>query len=933
MKLKSTTALSTAIALALCANIDVALAQDAAQVVGTGESAAGEDYESVLEEVVVTGIRGSLQRSLDTKRDSDSHVEVISSEDIGKMPDRNIADSLQRVPGVTISAASANEGAFDENDRVSMRGTSPSYTQTLLNGHNVASGDWFVLNQTGTVGRSVSYSLLPSELVDRVVVHKSYEAKLVEGGLTGSIDIMTHSPLNFAEGMTFSGNLGAVYADLPGDTDPQLSGLFNWKNPDATIGVMVQAFYQQRHLRRDGQEILGYNVIGPADAAAVANPSLVGVFYPSLMGSALFEQERERVGGQMTVEFSPADNLTFVIDGFVSNLDAANYNRNYMLWGSRIIQGGAVPDAGYVVRDNTLVEANFTADPTRQYGIYDQISRPGDESSSEYVSSAFEWAMNEQWIFQGEIGTSEGSGKTPTQDVAEWDLGLGTGAGWQLNGVGAANWNLGSTETSQPGTPLEDVRLDWIFGYQDIDVEDEEDWLQLDSQYLLKRGALTSIDFGLRGADHSRDLDQVTAQGPGCIDAGGNVVAFDWSQQFFCPVGARSPFDPANWPSGYANYPGDFGSGLGGSFPANIWYYSPAQLTEYNEMTDRNPVSRFYYPGAYGLDETSAAAYVQFNFTGVRWSGNLGLRYVNTEEDITTYVNTSAADPDAINTSAFGPFKTVVTNHDYNDWLPTSNVRYELTDDMYLRGSATRTLGRPDYSALAGSVSLLPPAVEGATGSGSGGNPDLEPILSTNLDFTWEWYFAERALLSASVFYMDIDNYVALGREMRSIFTIDAQNPQGRFVEYELTIPVSSSADVTGFEIAWQQPFGENWGILANYSYADGDTEDGSPMLGTSENTYNLGGYFETESFSARVAYNYRSSFYSGLDRNSAFFQDDVQSVDASVGYTINDNFIVSLDGRNLTDETIEYYAESKERPRSIYTNGRQYYLNLRFSF
>jgi iron complex outermembrane receptor protein len=296
-------------------------------------------------------------------------------------------------------------------------------------------------------------------------------------------------------------------------------------------------------------------------------------------------------------------------------------------------------------------------------------------------------------------------------------------------------------------------------------------------------------------------------------------------------------------------------------------------------------------------------------------------------------VNTTAADPDAITTSAFGPYKTVVTNPDYSDWLPTANVRYELTEDMYLRGSATRSLGRPDYSALAGSVSLLPPAVEGGTGSGSGGNPDLEPILSTNFDLTWEWYFAERALLSASVFYMDIDNYVALGRETRSIFTIDAQNPEGRYVDYELTIPVGSSADVTGFEVSWQQPFGENWGILANYSYADGDTADGSPMLGTSENTANLGGYFETESFSARVSYNYRSSFYSGLDRNSAFFQDDVQGVDATVGYAFNDNFTLSLDGRNLTDETIEYYAESTERPRSIYINGRQYYLNLRFNF
>src|SRR5210317_764663 len=258
MKLKKSTVLSAAIAIALFANVDMVWSQDAVPE--------NENNEGVLEEVIVTGIRGSLQRSLDAKRDSESHVDVISSEDIGKMPDRNIADSLQRVPGVTISAASANEGAFDENDRVSMRGTSPSYTQTLINGHNIASGDWFVLNQTGTVGRSVSYSLLPSELVEQIIVRKAYEAKLVEGGITGSVNIITHSPLHFDSGFTFNGNAGLVYADLPEKTDPQLSGLVNWKNEAATVGIMVQAFGHKRHLRRDGQEILGYNVIAGGDA-------------------------------------------------------------------------------------------------------------------------------------------------------------------------------------------------------------------------------------------------------------------------------------------------------------------------------------------------------------------------------------------------------------------------------------------------------------------------------------------------------------------------------------------------------------------------------------------------------------------------------------------------------------------------------------------
>src|SRR5258708_7131458 len=175
-----------------------------------------------LQEIVVTGIRKSVELSLEAKRDSTEITEVITAEDIGKMWDKNVADSLARLPGITTSAAGANEGGFDENDRVSMRGTNPSLTQTLINGHNVAAGDWFVLNQTGTVGRSVSYTLLPSEIVSQIVVHKSSEASLVEGGVAGSVDIITRKPLDFRKPFTFEASAGAVYADLPSKSDPQL---------------------------------------------------------------------------------------------------------------------------------------------------------------------------------------------------------------------------------------------------------------------------------------------------------------------------------------------------------------------------------------------------------------------------------------------------------------------------------------------------------------------------------------------------------------------------------------------------------------------------------------------------------------------------------------------------------------------------------------
>ena len=203
MRIARSTLIGTAVAMALFGRNNVVQAQ-------TSGDATTSNQNEQLQEVVVTGIRASLEQSIELKRSADSVVDVVTAEDIGKMPDKNIADSLKRVPGVTISSAGASEGGFDENDRVSLRGTGPSLTQTLINGHNVASGDWFVLNQVTTVGRSVSYTLLPSELVSKVIVHKSSEADLVEGGVSGTVDIITRRALDFHKSFNFEVSAGAV---------------------------------------------------------------------------------------------------------------------------------------------------------------------------------------------------------------------------------------------------------------------------------------------------------------------------------------------------------------------------------------------------------------------------------------------------------------------------------------------------------------------------------------------------------------------------------------------------------------------------------------------------------------------------------------------------------------------------------------------------
>jgi iron complex outermembrane receptor protein len=215
-------------------------------LMGLAFQAQAQQVPQTTETVTVTGIRASLEKSLDTKKNADTVVEVVTAEDIGKMPDRNIADAVQRLPGVTISSQSGGSGGFDENDRVSLRGTNPSLTQTLINGHAVSSGDWFVLDQVGLVGRSVSFSMLPSELVSQVIVRKTATADLVEGGIPGAIDIITRRPLQFAKQVTLEGAVGAVYSDLPKKWDPQVNALINWKNDVGTVGVMAQGFVEKR---------------------------------------------------------------------------------------------------------------------------------------------------------------------------------------------------------------------------------------------------------------------------------------------------------------------------------------------------------------------------------------------------------------------------------------------------------------------------------------------------------------------------------------------------------------------------------------------------------------------------------------------------------------------------------------------------------------
>lgn len=890
------TPIASAVALVLSGMVSIAHAQPAAPA----------------QTVEITGIRASLQQSITQKRGSDSLVEVITAEDIGKMPDKNVADSLARVPGVTISSASASEGGFDENDRVSLRGTNPSLTQTTINGHMIGSGDWFVLNQVGTVGRSVSYSLLPSELVSKVIVRKSSQADLVEGGVAGTVDIITRRPLEFRKALTLEASIGAVHADLPGTTDPQFSGLLAWKNEQNNLGIMVQVFSQKRHLRRDGIETLGYSTIAPGSAIAKSNPNLSGVAYPNVIGSALFEQVRERTGGLIDVQLKPTAGLSFDLTGFSSEMKASNYNRNYMIWNSRILSGGAgqAPDPGYEVRNGTLVSATFsnkgTAADKKQYVIVDQILRPDANSRTEFVNLDSSWRANDKLTLSSKIGSSKGKGDTPRQAVFEGDV-FNTGAAYKLRGLSAPDSSLpAGSASSFAGTAL-----DWVFGASPARTVDKEDWAQVDAEYALDAAGITTIKFGARSAKHSRNSVWV-AQGP------------KWS---------ADPFATANLPAWNGQvYPSDFGKGLsGGNFLRNVWQLDPAVLEAWGEKySNRDPLERQYFPGEFAMSEKNSAGYAMANLEGKGWVGNVGLRLVKTKVNVLTNVAIagSVCDvmkpcsvPGAITTSAFGSFYRKDVPNTHNDVLPSANFKIDLSKDLVGRLAIAKTMARPDYSALGGSVSL-----DDTNLTGNGGNPNLKPIRSTNFDAALEWYFAPRSLASFGVFHMDLQNYVSFGVSQAQYFN----EQRKRFETYSISSPINSRGRVSGFEIGWQQPIAGGFGAIANYTYADGEERGGKELVGNSKNTYNLAAYFENDKLNARVAYTYRSAFFNGLDRASAQHQAATGVVSASLGWKFNDRLTLSIDGMNLNNPTLKYYGDNTDQLTAMYNNGRQYYITLR---
>lgn len=900
-----------------------------ALVLGAAAPAMAADAASTVGEVVVTGIRESLEKAIEIKRTSDLHVEVISSDDIGKLPDKNVADALQRLPGVNTTSAASGEGGFDENDRVSIRGTSPSLTQVLVNGHSISTGDWFILDQFSTVGRSVSFTLLPSEMVQTTAVYKTQDASLIEGGVAGDVNIVTRRPFDFHQPLTFQGAVQGVYNSLTKQTKPQFNGLAAWQSADGTFGAIIQGFYENRSVRRYGQETLGYTQIDGTMQTGVSHPELKGVWAPTLIGSTLFEQERKRGGGDLMLQWRPNDKLEVRLDGFYSKLNATNHNDNYMFWGSRELNNNS--PTSFTVANNTLTSATFPliGPPTVAHPagapveglVVDNIIRPDASGTSYYVNLDADYHASDTLTFYGEIGYTKGVGKTPTEPAFEVDGFTGisyapSGNGWAVT---PANIN--------PASPA-GLSNDWAWN-ETFTSTDKETYGKVDGVLNVNQGVFKDVMFGLRYADHTRQVD---GWDRGCtLGADGQ-----------CWTSPTMPFSATN----PAPYPSGFNSGALGipGLLIPIAGNPDTIVSILNGIKDgvHGPISsivqpqNYYWPGAFKVTEKDFSGYLMAKVGGDGWRGNVGLRIVQTKEN--AYVNVSdpaGLNPAVITTSAYGDYYINHVDHNYVDFLPSINLTFDVKEHVLLRVAAAETMSRPDFSALGGTVSLTD-----VTLTGNGGNPNLKPIKAAVYDAALEWYYAPTSLASVSVFYQDLSSFVTFGTSkavylnaLLSKPLVPGGPPVPVFSTYTISSPTNTTGEVKGVELQVQQPLPYNFGFQANATYVDSEDADGNPLVGTSRWTYNVVGYYENAGFSGRLAYTYRSHFFVGLDRSAAENQENYGSLDGSLNYRINKNLELTFDALNITNSKLKYYALNKTQPRAVYDNGSQIFFGLRVKY
>ncbi|MFT4924689.1 MAG: iron complex outermembrane receptor protein [Phenylobacterium sp.] len=811
-----------------------------------------------IEMIQVTGIRGSVVQSLNTKRFSNSTVDAVTAEDIGKFPDQNVAESLQRITGVSITRS------FGEGERVSIRGTTESQNRTLLNGQAVGSADWW----TGSAAnRGFNYSMLPSEIVAGLEVYKSPEADIDEGSIGGTVIVNTRKPLDIESGK-FAASALAQYSDISGETDPQLSGMYSWKNDQETFGALFSVVRQQRNLRRDGIEAWSW---AKRDITMADGTVHEDVYSPGGGGSAMFSQERVRVGGNLTLQYRPTDVTEVTFNALSSTMDMDNTNQNF-LW----LPGRA--DSAYESIDlieHPVVGTMATGGTIGESATGNNILDETKVRNSKIKTESYDLKIDHEfdvWSSSVHMGYTKGSGGSS----ADRSVGWGGNSAYSYDASDAED-----IKTSYATNPADGSQWDLDFLRYDSNYsEDDETYVQTDFEREIDLSIFSSIKMGFKYRDHARFNTKHTTD-------------------------ARTDL---NW--SLADYslamPSDFLQEQA----------SAGTLTNY-AITDSNKIRRegdalgwdyrVLKASTFDIGEKIMAGYIKADINADSLRGNIGVRLVQTDQTSAAYVGDTWTQQDS----------------DYFDILPSLNLAVDLTDELVFRVSAARVMSRPDYADMTSSTSY-----NTETQTGSGGNSSIDPYRATQFDFGLEWYFSDAGILSAALFHKDVQSFIDTNASLEvhegvEILINRPVNGKGGTIQgFEV-----------GYQQELFEGFGLSANYT--YVDGEAKDADGNDVSipGNSDHTVNVSTYYENDDISGRISYNYRTGYDTG--KGWPGYVSDYGQIDASMAYNLTENISVIFEATNLTNERTFTFQEKgvEQALTGNYADGRRFVTGVRMNF
>lgn len=874
------------------------------------------DPKDSLEEVVVTGVRASLDSAQDLKKQSDQVIDSIVAEDIGKLPDNNVADALARVTGVQIRRDSG------EGNAVLIRGL-PNIT-TLLNGREVFT----------TFSRFIALADIPATMLKRVDVYKTSSAELLEGGIAGTIDVSTRHPFD-SEGFHFNSNIRGVYSDKSKSTDPDLGLTLSdtWDTGAGDIGVLIGASYTPRNYHEErafnvAPEPQGFrfDAAHPAPVADIKGPFVIGQI--PIAG------DRRRTAFNAAVEWRPSDRSKIYFDGFQTD-----YKNDFELdffvglpWlGDGNLSATVFPGTN---QTKTLTNHNVFTITSTQANRAHSITRQGA------VGGSFQTENGLTFSTDFAKTTSSNEFQNPIMDVSTIvpDVFVDTNHnGTMLMDYGGANYDIKNGRNFSIAN--------WFDNYGRDD-GDSSDWRGDVEWKPESASVLTSLSAGLRWAD--REASSIHSFG-----------------------GAAYPFQstPTSSLPGLDGISERMASG-GPSYPVPQWYTPSASFLLNNIDAVRRQTAGLYFqgsgpgqtrpevfairndpvtfarkldPGSFFSDkEVTKAAYVQAGLGGEigskSWSGVVGGRFIKTEQTLGGNL-VSSVTTNGVEVLTFTP---VTAKNDSNDFLPSASFKLNITPQLVSRLALSKTLTRPNFQDLNPGVQLSTIVTNTTQLTGTSGNASLKAVKSDNVDVALEWYFAQAGSLTGTVFYRKFDGYVQPAFENRQI---------GADI-FRITFPANTgSGKLKGAEVGYQQfydwlpgPLG-GLGLQLNATYSSGRTEDATTgiertITGVSKWAYNVIALYEKGPWSGRLAYNWRSSFpdaYAFATNPSGTYDiyvDNTAQADGSVAYKFNDSFTFTFEVVNLLDTKFhDYFNDKNLYPRDTRRYDRTYEVGFRARF